>query len=288
MQKPYYIFITSRPVNVLLTALSVGIGYWFSEAALSDMRLLYALASAGLICAGGNIFNDFYDAEIDRINKPHRPYAAGKLSAFEMAAGGFIVFTAGLLLSYPLGLVCIQIAALTVALLLFYDKRAKRTVLFGNAIVSILTGLAFLYGGAAGGNLPAAAIPAVFAAVYHFGREILKDIEDAAADKAAGAVTFPVRHGRQIGAAAVGGGLRPAGSFNTRAVSLFWLQHVLSFNGCFVRRPVSRVAVCLVIRFNSRETVPESERPAEGRDVCGVGGAAVTLKRHENLLYFLR
>ncbi|MFC1555693.1 geranylgeranylglycerol-phosphate geranylgeranyltransferase [candidate division KSB1 bacterium] len=195
MKKLYYIAVTMRPVNMVLTAISVAVGYWFVLNSLKGEKLLFAAVSAAFICAGGNIFNDFYDIEIDRINKPDRPFASGKLGYIEMGLSGFIVFFIGLLLSAKLGMEGILIAASTVFLLLLYDKYVKKTVLIGNFIVSVLAGLAFIYGSAAGGDVTGAVVPAIFAMVYHFGREILKDIEDTRGDKQGGARTFAVKYG---------------------------------------------------------------------------------------------
>ena len=55
--------------------------------------------------------------------------------------------------------------------------------------------MAFIYGGEAVFNARAAVFPAGFAFFFHLGREILKDIQDVEGDRAAGAVTFPIKYG---------------------------------------------------------------------------------------------
>jgi len=185
----------TRPLNILLTMLSVWIGFFYSSDSFFSRALLYAAVSAGLICAAGNIFNDFFDRSVDRINKPDRPYAAGRLQASDMVIFGIIAFGGGIGLSFLIGIKGIIIVISTSSLLMVYNVWAKRTVLTGNVIVSLLAGLAFLYGGLAGGSAQQAMIPAMFAIIFHFGREIFKDIEDKEADKKSGIVTFPVSHG---------------------------------------------------------------------------------------------
>jgi len=49
-------------------------------------KVMFACISGGLIAAAANIINDYYDVEIDKINKPYRPMAAGFISLKE----GFI------------------------------------------------------------------------------------------------------------------------------------------------------------------------------------------------------
>ena len=68
-------------------------------------------------------------------------------------------------------------------------------VLVGNGVVALLTGLAFVYGGVAVGNIWKASVVGVFALFYHFAREIIKDIEDKKGDSSAGVKSFPVRYG---------------------------------------------------------------------------------------------
>jgi len=195
MRKPIDLIRATRPVNIALTMVSVGIGFWFGTGNIHERALITAALSAAFICAGGNIFNDFYDLPADKINKPYRPYAAGSLSKREMISFGIILFASGFLLSLYLGAAGTVIAALTILLLMVYNIYAKSTVLSGNVIVSLLSGMAFVYGAAAAGDAAAGTVPAVFAGLYHFGREILKDVEDLRGDRRMRINTFPIRYG---------------------------------------------------------------------------------------------
>jgi len=186
-----------RSVNMAITAVAVIIGYWFAADVFITIKSIIAAFSAALICGGGNIFNDFYDREIDAVNKPDRPYAAGLLSDRDMISAGTVLFASGIFFSIFIGFYCILLAVFTTIMLFVYNMFAKRTVLLGNLIVSILTGTAFLYGAEAGGDMWSAAVPALFAGVFHLGREIFKDIEDMEGDSRMHAVTFPVRFGIQ-------------------------------------------------------------------------------------------
>ena len=61
----------SRPLNGLITALSVGVGALCVEGPVHLSSLLLAMLSAALINAAGNAFNDLCDIDIDRVN--HHP-----------------------------------------------------------------------------------------------------------------------------------------------------------------------------------------------------------------------
>ena len=188
------IFSEMRPVNTLLTAVSVWTGFYVSTGSLTGTAVAAAAISAACICAGGNIFNDYFDTAIDRINRPERPYTAGRLQKRAMMLTGALLFLSGLLFSFFLGVYGVFLVLLTIAGLMIYNMKAKRVLLLGNSMIGILSGFAFLYGGIAGGSLKGAAVPAVFAAVFHFGRELLKDIEDREGDSSLRIATFPVKY----------------------------------------------------------------------------------------------
>ncbi len=62
-------------------------------------------------------------------------------------------------------------------------------------IIAFLTGFAFIYGAIAVNNVRAAFIPAVFAFLINFIREIIKDMEDVEGDKRLGVFTYPILFG---------------------------------------------------------------------------------------------
>jgi geranylgeranylglycerol-phosphate geranylgeranyltransferase len=87
------------------------------------------------------------------------------------------------------------IAASAFGLLFLYDAYLKRTVLIGNLVVALVAGLAFIYGGIAVGNVNVALWAFALAFLFHLGREIVKDMEDAPGDQQSQAETLVVRHG---------------------------------------------------------------------------------------------
>jgi geranylgeranylglycerol-phosphate geranylgeranyltransferase len=80
-------------------------------------------------------------------------------------------------------------------LLFLYSYRIKKILLLSNILVAFLTGLAFIYGGIAVNNIHYAILPALFAFLINFIREIVKDMEDIKGDKYEGIKTLPVVYG---------------------------------------------------------------------------------------------
>lgn len=161
-------------------------------------KVLYACMSGGLIAAGANAINDFFDIEIDKINKPNRPIAAGIIRPAEGFIFSVILFLSGIAMGYLVNWKALIVSACSAALLYFYSFKLKRTVLWGNLSVSLATALAFIYGGIAVNRLSYALIPAIFSFFYHLGREIIKDIEDVKGDRADHIVTLPIVYGEKL------------------------------------------------------------------------------------------
>jgi geranylgeranylglycerol-phosphate geranylgeranyltransferase len=190
-----FIAIT-RPVNSLVAGLAAIVAYLIDTGmVIPETLLLFFIV--GLITAAGNVINDFFDAEIDAINRPDRPIPSGSVS--RGAARGFAItlFLAGILVSFFTNPLCVGIAIFNAVLLIAYAAKLKSTPLIGNIVVAYLSASIFLFGGALNGFdglvriIPIAAIT-FFAMVS---RELLKDAEDVEGDRAGGAVTLPIRIG---------------------------------------------------------------------------------------------
>jgi len=194
-KKSYGIILLLRPVNILITFISVFIGAWVGGNIYPLEKLFYACLSGALICGGGNVLNDYFDAESDMINKPNRPIPSGIISKLNALLLWIIISVIGFTLSFFISLNGVFIAATAVVLLFFYNSFIKNTVLIGNIIISFLTALAFIYGGEAVGNIKGGFIPAVFAFLFHLGREVIKDAEDIEGDSAVKLCTFPIKYG---------------------------------------------------------------------------------------------
>jgi len=187
-------FITiTRPHNAVVAGLTALIGYLIATGTLTPPSLLLAVVVA-LITAGGNVINDVFDIEIDRINRPTRPIPAGEISLAGAKTYAAALFAGGLLVAALTTPLCLAIALVNSVLLIAYAVRLKKTPFLGNVAVAYLTASVFLFGGAFAGieglvrNLSLAAI--TFLATV--ARELLKDAEDVDGDAAGGARTLPM------------------------------------------------------------------------------------------------
>jgi geranylgeranylglycerol-phosphate geranylgeranyltransferase len=195
IKKLYGFLLLSRPINIIIAMCSIFIAAVICGSINPLMKVISAIFSGAFIMAGANSINDFYDVEIDRINKPQRPVPLGLVTKREAFGFSFACFMVGFYLSLVINQIAIVIALISILLVYLYSARLKRTVLIGNFLVSLVTALAFVYGGVAVGRIREAVVPAVFAFLMHLGREVIKDMEDMQGDKAHHAVTLPIKYG---------------------------------------------------------------------------------------------
>ena len=181
-----------RPLNGLITALSVYVGALTAGPYRPGYSLALAALSAALIASAGYAFNDVIDLAIDRINRPQRPLPAGRITPraalWTAGAGAALGLVVGLCLGPGPGAMALGV----VLALTLYSRYLKQRPFWGNLLVSLVAAAAFLYGALAVGSWGRVWIPAAFAGLYHLGREIVKDIEDVEGDRALGACTLPL------------------------------------------------------------------------------------------------
>jgi 4-hydroxybenzoate polyprenyltransferase len=178
---------------------------------LSNIEFAMIVVATLLIAASGNIINDIYDIEIDKINKPEELIVSRFISIKNARRSYFIInivalsiaFSVSILQNHPLYSLLFFLPQL---LLYFYATSFKKIAFLGNAVVSLLVAFSIV-------------IVAVFENVLSFHlsqnieighiiwglvffafsinliREIIKDIEDIIGDKAFNIKSIPVKYG---------------------------------------------------------------------------------------------
>ena len=181
---------------------------------LQKADFFFLLASSVLIAAAGYIINDYFDIDIDNVNKPER-LIVGKLIKRRWAMLLHLILSlVGLYLTAIVAmhlnnLLLLAMNFLSVLLLLLYSSTFKKRLLIGNIIISALTswvvGVLFItelklndanfmrehqdmlktlykytlvYGG--------------FAFIVSLIREVVKDLEDMTGDRKFGCTTMPI------------------------------------------------------------------------------------------------
>ncbi len=182
--------------NCLMAAVGVWLGGRLADAEAGDINVLLASIAAALVCASGNSLNDLLDVEIDRLNHPQRPLPKGELPLYMALLAVFIFSILALAAAIAVSWKIFLIVAGSIMLLFWYNFSLKKMPLAGNMAISLLGGVTFLVGGLAVDasellSPPGPVVPAVFAVLFHFGRELIKDLSDFKGDKQADFKTLP-------------------------------------------------------------------------------------------------
>jgi geranylgeranylglycerol-phosphate geranylgeranyltransferase len=185
----------ARPHNMVAAGACVYSGYRLSGGAGIALAV-WAAALTALVAGLGNLINDYFDAEIDRVNKPQRPIPSGRLTrryVRRVYAAGTAIATMLIAVLLPLGLFVFM--TVWEGLLFLYAARAKRGFLIGNFLVAAVCASAFAVGASVAGALSSVTFPFCFAFFFVLAREFIKSAEDVEGDRLAGASTLAVRGG---------------------------------------------------------------------------------------------
>ena len=185
--KLYYLIQMMRPLNTLMTALGVVIGTLFLPNRDGYTTLLMVITAISVV-GFGNIINDVYDIETDKIAHPNRVLPSSKISLFDAKIFATFLVLLSILLSIKIDIAHFIGTLIPILLLIMYAIRLKGTPLIGNIVVSILVAYPLIYG-AIGGDLFSLVFPTLLAFTTNLNREVVKDICDMRGDRKVGIIT---------------------------------------------------------------------------------------------------
>jgi geranylgeranylglycerol-phosphate geranylgeranyltransferase len=185
-----------RPANAVVSGL-VALLAFLIAGGVPGAVMLWLFLAVVLITGAGNAVNDYYDAAIDRVNRPERPIPSGRVSERGAVRYAAVLFLAGCVAAVPAGTVPFLIAVINAALLWLYAARLKRVAFIGHLAVAYLSASIFVFGGAAVGlaGIERVLPLALITLLGTVARELVKAAEDVEGDREGGARTFPVRFG---------------------------------------------------------------------------------------------
>lgn len=185
-----------RPFNCIFVALTVLFGAFYKNVTDLSFNILAAVLTAVFIAASGYVINDYYDLEIDKINKPKRVLPSGKIKPIFAFNYSIILLSLGILFSFFCGhFLGIIIAITNALLLLLYAKRLKLMFFWGNLIVAYTAASTFIFGGLSNENVSNSLLVFCYAFLYTLIREIIKDLEDVEGDKSSSGKTLAIKFG---------------------------------------------------------------------------------------------
>lgn len=190
-----------RPLNDVMSAFAVFISGVISAGwAMPFISVLAASAGTFFASAGGMAINDYFDYDIDSVNKPSRPIPSGQISRRSAFYLSMVLFSCAVVCALFTNVYCILAGVPALVLIILYSWKLKRTLFIGNIAVGILSGFALLYGGIAACSIQLVSVLALIAFFATLSREMAKDIEDIEGDKRGGSTSMPVIAGAEASA----------------------------------------------------------------------------------------
>ena len=166
-----YIRLT-RPANIVTAVADILAGFAVSGAAmalfspeigipvLSWTLFWLCLATIGLY-GGGVAFNDVFDADLDRVERPERPIPSGKVSVTNAAIMASSLLLLGVLTAWQVSALSGTIALIVAVLSLLYNSWGKHQLILGPINMGLCRSGNLLLG--------VSAVPAMVGEVWYLG-----------------------------------------------------------------------------------------------------------------------
>jgi geranylgeranylglycerol-phosphate geranylgeranyltransferase len=196
-----------RPLNCLMGSLTVLIGILNTRVGIETFSLiitiLLGLLTYFFIAGSGNVINDYYDIEIDKINRPDRPIPRGSITLKQAMIWWIISALIGIVIAilhgllFNIGYLNIFIALFMVFIGWLYAAWGKKSGFIGNIIVSVSFSIGLVYGAILNNSNVPYYIYFFFLTSFFLllSREIIKGCEDIEGDKNEGVKTLAIRIG---------------------------------------------------------------------------------------------
>ena len=185
-----------RPINCIMAAVAVYISIFIASGDIYNFNF-YAMAAAFFVCAGGMVINDYFDIEIDKVNKPKRPLPSGRISLKTSLIYATFLFVIGNGAAISIGIPVFLFALFNTVVEVIYAERGKQMPFVGNVMVSFLVGSLFIFGGLVANNITPLLVLAILAFLANISRELFKTAEDIRGDIGQGAKTVAVLYGKE-------------------------------------------------------------------------------------------
>ena len=187
-----------RPLNGLMSIFAVFIAAMLVGFPLS-YQLLVAFLVVFLVSGAGMVVNDYFDYEIDKVNRPKRPISSGRVSRRNALIYSVILFAIANIAAIYLNFYMFVLAAFNTIVTVVYSWKLKKKLLIGNISVSWLVASTLFFG-----SLLEESVTVIVLILFmlsfsaNLGREITKSIEDVKGDKKLKANTLPILAGKNF------------------------------------------------------------------------------------------
>jgi geranylgeranylglycerol-phosphate geranylgeranyltransferase len=204
-----------RPQNCIIGGLTVISGLAIAYAqnpvlTLADYTLafIYGYLTYFFVAAGGNVVNDIFDIEVDRVNRPHRALPSGRMTVKQAWVYVLVLSALGTFFALLNGLYGTALVVTFVIIGYLYAAKGKSLGIAGNFMVAFSFAFGFIYGSFVyTETVPPLSIPVptwlffVTAFMILQARETIKGAEDVEGDRLRDVRTIARVYGFRVAAA---------------------------------------------------------------------------------------
>ncbi len=190
-----------RPFTLIAPIVGFLSGSIIASGAIPDIYCLIGALSAAILNAASNANNQYFDLEIDKINKPFRPLPSGRISKKKAIIFAFVLYFSALILAWLINLQLFFIVLVTAIITFFYSAppfRIKKYPFISNIFIALPRGMFLIIAGWSTVkpifNIQPWFIGLIFA-LYLMGAATTKDFSDIRGDNQFGIKTLPVLYG---------------------------------------------------------------------------------------------
>jgi len=196
-----------RPINGLMGGLTVIIGILNTRIDVDPITLIFNIIFGVLtyffISGSSMVINDYYDIEIDKINRPERPIPRGSITLNQAKIIWIVTILIGTILSilhsllFKIGYLVTIIVVFMAFIGWLYAAWGKKSGFLGNIIVGISFSIGLIYGAMLNNSIIPPYIYYFFLTSFFLllSREVIKGCEDVEGDKNEGVRTLAIRIG---------------------------------------------------------------------------------------------
>ena len=144
--RPYLTLM--RPANLVTAVADVLAGASVAAAVTGgwDPQIGWLCTATIGLYGGGVVFNDIFDLDLDRLERPERALPSGQVTLASAIFLGGLLLIGGVICSAVVGSSAAAIAIAVAALALLYDGRAKHHPVFGPLVMGMCRGGNLLLG----------------------------------------------------------------------------------------------------------------------------------------------
>ena len=196
-----------RPINDLMGTLAVIIGILNTRTGVVPLTLIlniiFGILIYFFIAGSGMVINDYYDIEIDKINRPERPIPRGSISLKQAKLLWFATILIGVVITFihsllfGIGFLNVIIVAFFAFIGWLYAAWGKKSGFIGNIMVGISFSIGLIFGAVLNSfNIPIHIYLFFLTSSFLLiAREIIKGCEDIEGDKEGGIKTLAIQIG---------------------------------------------------------------------------------------------